>query len=318
MQKIYIYIITAVSLIFSGSICSADQSNRGNELDKLIQKLKSDNSSIRQEAVKQIPKYKNKAVKPLSQLLLENQSDPILIDAIRTLEQIESTEAASVLIRFVQRTHKMPNEITSAMENIGKPAIEPLFKAYENSDYFTKTFILSALNNLSIKFLTDKKLSANIKKLFLEAFLTEESIYVRKTALGFLGSSQFEDDPEVKSAIKNALNDENSDIRNIAAYLLEPHSISYPEGKQEWIMDILKGLKKYYALHKQYPENLNDLVKENFIKKEWLVNPWGYPYTYEIDKNRKSFKVISLGKDGTQNSEGTIVVSGEGEIHCDN
>ena len=83
-------------------------------------------------------------------------------------------------------------------------------------------------------------------------------------------------------------------------------------------MDILKGLKKYYALHKQYPENLNDLVKENFIKKEWLVNPWGYPYTYEIDKNRKSFKVISLGKDGTQNSEGTIVVSGEGEIHCDN
>ena len=50
----------------------------------------------------------------------------------------------------------MPNEVTSAMENIGKPAIEPLFKAYESSDNDTKTFILSALNNLSIKFITDK------------------------------------------------------------------------------------------------------------------------------------------------------------------
>lgn len=317
MHKKNIYFVTAAILIFSGLICFADQGNGGDELGKLIQKLKSDDSSIRQEAVMEIPKYKNNAVNPLAQLLLENQSDPILIDAIRSLEQIKSAEAALALIYFFQRTHRMPNEVTSAMENIGKPAIEPLFKAYENSDYFTKTFILSALNNLSIKFLTDKKLCDDVKKLFLKAFLNEKSIYVRKTALSFLGQSSFEDDPEVRLVIKNALNDKNEDIRKIAAYLLEPHRISYPEGKQEWIMDILKGLKKYYALHKQYPENLNDLVKEDFIKKEWLVNPWGYPYTYEIDKNRKSFKVISLGKDGTQNSEGTIVVSGEGEIHCD-
>ena len=312
MHKQYIFLTTAI-LIFSSLICFAGQNNGGDELGKLIQKLKSDDSSIRQKAVKEIPKYKNKAVNQLAQLLLENQSDSILVDVIRSMEQIKSAEAALALIDFFQRTHRMPNEVTSAMENIGKPAIEPLFKAYESSDNDTKTFILSALNNLSIKFITDKKLADDAMRLFLKAFLNEKSINVRKIALSFLGQSSFEDDPEVRLVIKNALNDKNEDIRKIAAYLLEPHSISYPEDKQEWIMDILKGLKKYYVLHKKYPENLNDLFREDFIKKEWLVNPWGYPYVYEVDKDRKSFKLISLGKDGTQNSEGAVVLSSDGE-----
>lgn len=306
-------LLTVAILIFSDLVCFANQGNGGDELGNLIQKLKSDDSSIRQKAVKEIPKYKNKAVNPLAQLLLENQSDSILVDVIRSMEQIKSAEAALALIDFFQRTHRMPNEVTSAMENIGKPAIEPLFKAYESSDNDTKTFILSALNNLSIKFITDKKLSDDAMRLFLKAFLNEKSINVRKIALSFLGQSPFEDDSEIRLAIKNALNDENEDIRKIAVRLLEPHAISYPDGKQEWIMDISKGLKKYYALHKQYPESLNDLLRENFIKKDWLVNPWGYLYIYEIDKERKSFKLISLGKDGKQNSEGAIVLSSEGE-----
>lgn len=200
MYKKYIYYgIAAVSVIFLVGFYVI-QKNQAREIEDLINILKSEDGVVRERAMNEIPRYNNKAIKPLTKLLMENQNKLILSDVIQSLGQIKSAEAALALIRFFQQIHKMPNEITWALENIGRPAVEPLFKAYDSTDYYTKTLILSALNNLNGKFLTDKKFGEDFKKLLLKAFLYDGSSYVKKTALPYLG--QFENDPEVTSVLK--------------------------------------------------------------------------------------------------------------------
>ncbi len=315
MYKKYIYwSIATISVLFLVGYYIV-QMQQEKEITDLIKRLKSEESAVREKAVNEIPKYKNKAVKPLMNLLMENQNESILADAILSFVQIRSAEAASALIKFLQQTHKMQNEVTGALVNIGKPAVEPLFKAYDSSDYYTKVLILNTLNNLSPKFLLDKKINEDIKKLYLKAFLQENSIYVRKTVLSFLGQSQFDNDPTVKLVIRNALKDKNGDIRAIALIILQRGKGElYPDKTEiDRIANVISGLEYYHALHKMFPNNLNSLVKEEFVKKEFLKNPWGYPYIYEIAKDKESIKLISLGKDGKQNTDDDSVIAWETE-----
>jgi len=267
MYRKYIYFgIVVISVLFLVGYYVI-QRHQEKEIGNLINRLKNEDRTVREIAVNELSKYKNKAIRPLTKILMESQNESVLADAIQSLGQITSDEAALALIQFFQQTHRMPNEVTDALKAIGKPAVGPLFKVYDGSDYYTRSVILGALNELITKFLGDKKTIEKIKKLFLKAFLYDNSIYVRKTALPFLGQSQFEDDPEVKLVIRNALKDNNGDIRAIAFIIFQRgKGVLYSDKNEiDRITSIISGMEYFHALHKMFPNNLNPLVKEDFI-----------------------------------------------------
>jgi len=207
--------------ILAGKESATDKTAKDNEIDSLIDELKSRDNNVRKTALNKIVRHKNEAVKPLTDLLIRNQDELVRIDAIRCLGMIKSKPSAEALILFFKQIHKMPDEVTDALRDIGKPAVEPLFKSFDNSDYYTRAVILGALNELTGELLTEHKTIEEIKKLYMRAFLNDDSILVRKSALTLLGQSFFMNDDDVKLIIKKALNDENGDIRGIATAILQ-------------------------------------------------------------------------------------------------
>lgn len=81
-----------------------------------------------------------------------------------------------------------------------------------------------------------------------------------------------------------------------------------PKKNRETMNDIVRGLERYYSSYQHYPEDLIELVKDNPLRKRWLSDPWGHPYIYEVDSNKESYKLISLGKDGKQNTGDDVIV----------
>lgn len=312
--KKIIKILAVTIIVFYFVICCTARNNQEKEINYQITKLRSKISMIRKEAVNEIPKYGNKAVNPLSDLLLEDHNEEVLKDVIQSLGQIRTEEAALVLIQFFQHTHQMPNEVTDALSAIGQPAVQPLLNEFNNSDSFTKEVILGSLNNLLNILLADHKAIEQIKKLYLRAALNDDSIRVRKTALILLGQSLFLEDPKIKSVIRNALKSENGDIRVTAFIVLTRGSKIYPDKNEiDRIVGTIKDLEHYYASHQIFPQNLNVFVKEGIMEQACLLNPWGYPYIYEVAKDGKSFKFISVGKDGGKNTDDDTVFTWVGE-----
>lgn len=80
-----------------------------------------------------------------------------------------------------------------------------------------------------------------------------------------------------------------------------------PKKNHEVMNDIVRGLEHYHSSYQHYPEDLFELVKDNPIRKKWLTDPWGHPYIYEVDPNKKSYKLISLGKDGKRNTKDDVI-----------
>jgi hypothetical protein len=159
------------------------QKHEEKEINYLINALKSEDMHVRELGMAEIPKYKNKAVTCLVRLLTENQNEEIQMDIIKSLGMIKSEKSASAILLFFKRTHKMPNEVTYALVRIGSPAVKPLFEAFDSGDDFTRAVVLGALNELKGYLLEDERTIENIKKIFLRAFLHDNSILVRKTAL---------------------------------------------------------------------------------------------------------------------------------------
>lgn len=78
----------------------------------------------------------------------------------------------------------------------------------------------------------------------------------------------------------------------------------YPDKIEvEKIISLIKIIENYHALHKVFPQNLKTFLKENLVRREQLLNPWGYPYIYEVTNDGKTFKLLSVGKDGFRNTD---------------
>jgi len=66
---------------------------------------------------------------------------------------------------------------------------------------------------------------------------------------------------------------------------------------------IIKSIKSYYDGYQQYPEDIESLIRDNPLRKDWRSDEWDEPYVYEVGRDSESFKLLSKGKDrilGTQ------------------
>ena len=103
-KRNYFYIVVIVLIgCFAGLFVY--HAHEEKEINYLIRKIKSEVPEVRDEGVAEIAKYRNKAINPLSVLLLDNSHD-IRKSAIEAFGNIKSAESATTLITFHQRTPK--------------------------------------------------------------------------------------------------------------------------------------------------------------------------------------------------------------------
>jgi HEAT repeat protein len=172
----------------------------------------------------EITENQNKDVNSLSSVLSKNNKNNVQLGALESLGNIKTAESAEALIFYFQHTHKFPNEVTDALSNIGKPAIQPIVKEFEGNDNYTRAVLLGALNEMTGELLTDEKAIKEIKALFVRAFLKDNSTLVRGTALHFLWQFTY-DDAEVMKLVRAAENDKDEKIRRIASDLLNRQTV---------------------------------------------------------------------------------------------
>lgn len=59
--------------------------------------------------------------------------------------------------------------------------------------------------------------------------------------------------------------------------------------------------------NEHYPDNLQTIISGNPIRARWTSDAWGQPYLYEVSEDKKSFKLISKGKDKTLGTQDDII-----------
>jgi hypothetical protein len=70
---------------------------------------------------------------------------------------------------------------------------------------------------------------------------------------------------------------------------------------------------KYHA--RKYPEDLQKLIGNNPLKKDWASDSWERPYHYEVTKDLQNFYLCTLGKDGKAGNEDDVCFDKHGEIN---
>src|ERR1700690_64799 len=224
-KRNYFYIVVIVLIgCFAGLFVYHNHEEKG--IDYLIRKIKSEAPEVRDDGVAEIAKYHNKAIKPLSVLLLDNNQD-IRKSAIEAFGNIKSAESATTLIAFHQRAPKsqaLSWEVQGALLNIGKPAAPAMIQAFDSSEVSTKLLILNTFNVMLGNILgTDT--ADDIKKLYIKTLLSDNSRQARMFALVFLNTFRYtKDNQDVNKVLKDALNDKDIMIREEAARILSPGS----------------------------------------------------------------------------------------------
>jgi hypothetical protein len=70
-----------------------------------------------------------------------------------------------------------------------------------------------------------------------------------------------------------------------------------PQNQIDEMGSIVHALNDYKQNHGTYPENLNLIIKNIPIRKKWLSDCWGSPYSYKVLGNGKKFELRSSGRD---------------------
>jgi hypothetical protein len=76
--------------------------------------------------------------------------------------------------------------------------------------------------------------------------------------------------------------------------------------------EVTEALNQYKSHLNKYPENLQQLIGNNPLKKEWLSDEWKNPYTYTIPADSQNFSLTSQGKDGQLKTEDDLVLDKNG------
>ena len=61
--------------------------------------------------------------------------------------------------------------------------------------------------------------------------------------------------------------------------------------------DIIRSLNKYKKENNHYPDDLQTVISGSPIRARWSTDAWGQSYHYEISSDKKTFTLISKGKD---------------------
>jgi uncharacterized membrane protein YraQ (UPF0718 family) len=97
----------------------------------------------------------------------------------------------------------------------------------------------------------------------------------------------------------------------IAAEFLLADYFKATNTKKE-MSEIAEALNKYKYHQNKYPEDLQELIGNNPLKKEWLNDQWGHPYKYSVSASGPV--LVSLGKDGKEGTDDDLSFNASGEI----
>jgi hypothetical protein len=269
--------------------CQSSIKHPEKDLTAYVRDLNSEDPRLRAEAKNIIPTYGKAAVKPLLSFLLLQKNEAVRNDGIVVLSKIKTSESAGALVTLFKQTHDYA--AIDALSGIGEPALAPLHIAVGDPDPYIRFFTLCALGKISMG---DEKSCNNEKQIFLGIFKNDSSAMVRDMALACL--MPYRNDDNIRPVFDAALNDKDKIIRATAEQILNYGVQIYPDCRKEWLYEIDAGIEKYHALNNEYPENLAALIPGDYVKKEWMVNPFGFSYIYRVANDRKTYSLISPGR----------------------
>jgi hypothetical protein len=87
-------------------------------------------------------------------------------------------------------------------------------------------------------------------------------------------------------------------------WLINPY-VKKNKTKKE-IKEIATAVEQYYLVNKTYPENLNTLILNRPLRKEWVYDAWHHMYIYSVSHNQEGFLIASSGKDGKPGTKDDI------------
>ena len=201
----------ALVLVFCGGNTAAVQAD---EVDKLINQLKSDNPEVRKEAAEGLTHIKGhikaaSAVEPLIATLKDKDSG-IRYNAAHALGKIGDNRAVGPLIAVLLKDidGSVRASAAEALGHIGdKGAVEPLILALKDTSEGVRYSVAHALGMLGDKRAVDPLIVA----------LNDSCTYVRWNAAEALGKIR---DKKAAEPLIAALKDANPDVRRLAANAL--------------------------------------------------------------------------------------------------
>lgn len=75
--------------------------------------------------------------------------------------------------------------------------------------------------------------------------------------------------------------------------------------------EIVDALNKYYVEKGKYPENLNEVITNNPMRKTWIKDSWDNAYKYSVVEGGKNFVLMSSGKDKKFETEDDLIFKKE-------
>jgi len=81
----------------------------------------------------------------------------------------------------------------------------------------------------------------------------------------------------------------------------------YPEKTKKELLEMTSWIEKRKEKFGKYPEDLNEMIGNNPIRKHWANDAWGRPYKYVITNEGKEYLLISAGSDGKFETEDDLI-----------
>jgi hypothetical protein len=80
------------------------------------------------------------------------------------------------------------------------------------------------------------------------------------------------------------------------------------------MVEITEALNKYKYHLDNYPEDLDKLIGNNPLRREWLSDEWNQNYRYNVATDGQNFSLISQGKDSQERTSDDLVFNKNSEV----
>lgn len=89
----------------------------------------------------------------------------------------------------------------------------------------------------------------------------------------------------------------------LLVFLLYQHYYSNVKKTQKKILQIEELLIENKNADGYYPKKLEDIIRNNPLRKNISLDSWGNTYHYKVSEDRSTYILISKGKDGILNTK---------------
>ena len=83
----------------------------------------------------------------------------------------------------------------------------------------------------------------------------------------------------------------------VSIYFWYQRGFIFPQKTKSEIAKISVTIEEWNKAFDHYPVNLQELIGNNPIRKNWDKDAWGVPYLYIVSEDKKEFQIVSAGSD---------------------